>query len=479
MTTSSDSTANTKLLQSMSGSPRPSPTLVISELPPKTLVGIDLFSFTSTPNFYGVKDLPEGAHFLYTGATESFSLRCGEWLVVRNNGDIGNPRQLSHEDDIDIRLRKWDKAVENIVPLDENNDLGRQEAMKVRANLGVIWASGGLLSYQSQLNKERNQIRNDGDGRRFHSAEHSPSRIDWQELSRYITPMVLNRILGEAGFSNPHVEERWTISSGSSAAKDADHIPGLSKIDTANAIGIASEHGKELMFLPIDLKRTWREGAIGRERTEAAQDRSWALGDIIRHVSSISQLSYADKDTTGEEQLLGELQFTFLMILTLMNFSCMEQWKRLLSLVLTCRSAITEREPFFVEVLQLLRLQMRHFDDVEGGLFEMDGDDSGILLRKLLTTFKQSVEDIQSGYGTKVKEELACMEAWVISQYGWELSRDSIVRRGLVELEDGEQVEMELNGAEAEDETGEYAPLIVELEEGSEESSRPDMDMQM
>lgn len=458
----------------MSGSPQPTPTIVIAGLPPKTLVGIDLYSFTSAPNFHGVKDLPPGAHFLYTGTTESYSLRSGEWFYVGDTNDSERSGQLIKQGQIDIRLRKWDEALESVEAIDESTDVGRQEAMQLRANLGRIWASGGFLAYQSRLGAASGRAStSEGDD----AYEHTPSRGDWQKLASYITPSLLNRVLGPNVQRNT-TEHRWTITSGSSAPRDTDYIPGLSITEVANATGVAGEQEKELRFLPIDLKKTWREGAVGRERTEAAQDRSWALGDLITHAALSGQSDMGDVDTAGESQVLGELQFTFLVVLTLMNFSSLEQWKRLLGLILTCKAAIKEREGFFVKVIHLLRLQLSHCDDVEGGLFEMGGDDGGIILRNLLIKFKKSLDEIDPSGNTTVYKEFARLESWVKSEYDWELFRGSIVRRGMVELEDGEQVELEMKGTEEEDETGEYAPVVVDIgEEGPQEPLDTTMSM--
>lgn len=226
------------------------------------------------------------------------------------------------------------------------------------------------------------------------------------------------------------------------------------------------EQEKEFDFLPIDLKRTWREGAVGRERTEAAQDKSWALGDLVFKYSSRVSGEITIDERTGEAQLLGELQFTFLMVLTMMNFSCLQQWKRLLELILTCRRAILEREAFMSEVLRLLLRQLERCDDVEGGLFEIDGDEGGHFLRNLLSKIKRSVDEvIPKGTESMVKTELDKLEAWVKEEYDWELRRESIVRRGMLQLEDGEQIEMEMEDNDADEETGEYAPMVVDLGE--------------
>ena len=433
--------------------------MLIGNLPPKTLVGIDLLSFTSSPNFHGIKDLPAGAHFLYTGTSDSFSLRSGEWIFIQSSASTSSQSGVG----LDIRLRKWDEGLETLVQLDESTDEGKQEAMQRRANLGPIWRAGGLLAYRSQWDGK--DIDREGMAETV-----SPARGDWNCLTNYISPAVLDRVLGprKTAFEQ---DARWTITSGSSAACDKDQIPGLTATEAAAASGVAGEQEKNLQFLPIDLKRTWREGAIGRERTEAARDRSWALGDLIDRFAGEIQ---AENDTEatplepGEMQCLGEMQLTFLMVLTLMNFSCLEQWKRLLGIFLTCHAAIKARENFFIKMLQLLRVQLSHCNDVEGGLFEMDGDDGGSLLKSLLSRFRTSVDEVLGEQPSPVKTCLEHLEQWARKEFGWELQKGNIVRRGLLELEDGELIELDMNGAEEEDESGEYAPVIVNADDSAE-----------
>ncbi|PGH16645.1 hypothetical protein AJ80_05147 [Polytolypa hystricis UAMH7299] len=483
----------------MSTTHTPTPTILISSLPPKTLIGIDLVTFTSTSDFHGIKNLPAGAHFLYHGTTESFSLRSGEWFFVasqqqlqrEHNGFPGASRG------IDVRLRKWDAGIEGLVPVDEGTEAGLQEAMRQRANLGRLWQAGRLFAYRQSVatavaaaaeeeeeEEEEEQPEEKGE-EGLERSHHNRGGDDWHLLTNSISPSVLSRILGT---TTPDKDvdgrPRWVVSSASSAAQDTDHIPGLTTAEVAGAGGVAGEQEKDLRFLPIDLKRTWREGAVGRERTEAAQDRSWALGDIIRRYHDVDpkenggSTTAEDDETRGEAHVLGEMQFTFLMVLTLMNFSCLEQWKRLLGLILTCRAAIGARRGFFVKVLRLLKLQLRHCDDVEGGLFEMDGDDGGALLRKLLTGFRKVVDgDFAGGNGVPdVQRELELLETWVQREYGWETRQGAIVRRGMVELEDGERVELEISGTEEDDETGDYAPVVVDLGEGGYQSADVDME---
>lgn len=440
--------------------------MLIGDLPPKTLVGIDLLSFTSSPNFHGIKDLPAGAHFLYTGTRESFSLRSGEWFFIPANASTSSREALGPE----IRLRKWDEELETLVCVDEGTDEGRQEAMQRRANLGRIWRAGGLLAYRSQWDESEPGHDDAVAGANRITDTATPARGDWHRLTNYISPGVLDRILGPGKMASEQ-DTLWAATSGSSATCDKDHIPGLSATETASAGVVAGEQEKDLQYLPIDLKRTWREGAVGRERTEGALDRSWALGDLVdRFAGEIRAEADSDPGTLepGEVQCLGEMQLTFLMVLTLMNFSCLEQWKRLLGIFLTCRAAIRTRQNFFIKVLQLLRVQLSHCNDVEGGIFEMDGDDEGRLLKNLLSGFRKAVDDVFGDQPSGVNTCLERLEQWVKNEFGWELQKANIVRRGLLELEDGEQIEMDMNGAEEEDEAGEYAPVIVNADEEPE-----------
>jgi A1 cistron-splicing factor AAR2 len=275
-------------------------------------------------------------------------------------------------------------------------------------------------------------------------------------LTGYIDEGLLERVLG--GRTQRVVEVRageeaggrdWTISSISSAPQDAEKIPGLSASESV------VEGEKELNFLAVDLKKTWRDGAVGRERTDAARDRSWYLGRVIEEAGS------GDRKL-GTTQVLGELQLCFLMVMTLANWSCLEQWKRILGVLLSCRQALEEVEDYFVAVVRLLGLQLRHCEDVEGGLFDFKEEGAG-WLRGLLGQFRGNVEEVFGTVGGEtLKEELKKVEEYLRNEYGWERGKD-VLRRGLLELEDGERVDMDMDGADEEDETGEYAPVVVDL----------------
>lgn len=374
-------------------------------LPPGILCGIDLLSFTTTAQFRGFKDLPLGWHFVFTSETTSLSVRDGFWFHV--------PTTVTGS--IPLIVRKWDTSGGSLLPSDPDS---------FRVRLPLLWEKN-LSPYRQSADKET-------------KAETG----DWASLTEHVSPRLLGHLTQN---------EDWKITTASCAKEDRDEIPGL----TAEDFG---DEERELGMLGIDLKRTWRKGAIGRERTEAALDSSWALNDVVERWQPRDQ---KDKGEWGSV-VLGQMEACFLMVLTVANYSCLEEWKRCVGLVLTCKRAVREKEEWFGTFLVLLRRQMERCEDVEGGLFDLR-DEGGAYLKSLLKGFKMTLGKVfEDAEGEQVKKEMEELEAFMKSEYGWELG-DEFVRRGMLELEDGEQVEMETEEMDGEDERGEYAPVVVDL----------------
>ncbi|QDS75264.1 hypothetical protein FKW77_000832 [Venturia effusa] len=381
--------------------------VLLLNLSAAALGGIDLLSFTTTPRFKGIKNLPPGYHFIFTSSTSSLSMRHGAWFHVKST-KAGESAPLF--------IKKWNASKEAL-----EAETAPAEILRWRANLGSIWREGLSPYRQSAAQDEAAEEKN-----------------DWDLLTSEISESLLSGIAG------PTIDH-WTLTSASSAKVDEEKIPGLAQ----TATDILQE--KELTFFPIDLKRTWRPGATGRERTEAVLDHTWALNDLIQNHC---------RDKVALE-ILGEMQFCFLMVLSLNNYSCLEQWKRILNLLLTCKKSIVQHADLYVKLLSTLRLQLQHCNDVEGGLFDLS-DESGSLLKALLHKFKLGLAELPKESTTSVAEELFELENYLRGEHGWRLDSD-FVRKGMMEMEDGEKIELQVSGYEEEDESGEYAPVVVDL----------------
>ncbi|KAL8804619.1 MAG: hypothetical protein Q9182_002427 [Xanthomendoza sp. 2 TL-2023] len=409
----------------------PSPTLILLNLPPSILCGINLQTFTTTPTFLGIKSLPPGHHFLFTSPSASLSLRDGFWFHIPPPPP--SPTTTTTLPPPNPIFRKWNPETERLTPCPDDTE----------AHAFIRSKGGWDEIYEKNLTPYRQSARDEDVGK----------EEVWWGLTGHISSGLLGWFTGG---------DEWTVSSASSGVQDRDEIPGLSGEEVAGVVG----GEKELGMLGVDLRKTWREGAVGRERTEGARDRSWLLGEVCGRVSRSVGGGLDGEDEWGDV-VLGQMEVCFLMVLTLANYSCLEEWKRIFALVLTCEKAIEERYEFFEKFLALLRRQLERADDVEGGLFDMS-DDGGAFLNRLLKGFKRTIdryaktEDGMTDGIDDVEAEFEELEKWVRQQYGWEMG-DEFVRSGMLELEDGEMVEMETGEMEEEDESGEYAPMIVEL----------------
>ena len=394
------------------------PIILLPNLPKASFCGIDLISFTTSERFRGVKNVPPGWHFLFVSPSSSILERHGVWVYA---GGAGSSQALSaRSSGTPLIILNWSATDEELVP--------EHDATKVlwwRANLGSVWREG-LTPYRQSVAAAKDEGAEED--------ELMEEKNHWSSLTDYISTDRLARFTGTTKYAAHNI---FTLSSASCSTAEDEEIPGL---DDRNIGEEAS-----LSFLSIDLKRTWREGAVGRERTDGAKDRSWALENLPGSLDDV----------------LAETQFTFLMALTLANFSCLLQWRKVVELVLTCKKAVEEQLGFFARFLRLLGIQLEHCDDVEGGgLFEIR-EEGGRMLKELLRRFRKVVEEVAEGKG-EVKEGFEELEGVVKKTFGWELS-DDFVKRGKLQLEDGEEVEMVMNGQDEEDEMGEYAPVVVDL----------------
>lgn len=166
----------------------------------------------------------------------------------------------------------------------------------------------------------------------------------------------------------------------------------------------------------------------------------------------------------GFSYLLGELQLSFLSILTLNNYSCLLQWRRILTLILTSTSLVNTEPSLYISTLSLLRLQLSHSTDVEGGLFDFD-DEGGTFLKTLLLRFSRGLDSLSGATKAEVLEELEELQEWLAETHGWRFDQGggTFARSGVLELEDGERVDMDVGDFDEEDEEGEYAPMVVDL----------------
>ncbi|PNS17139.1 hypothetical protein CAC42_7193 [Sphaceloma murrayae] len=299
----------------------PTPALLLLSLPPSSLCGIDLLSFTTSPSFRGVKSLPPGPHFIFTSPHSTLAVRHGAWFLIP---DLVSGPGPGPDPSPTLILKRWDEPTETLQPV-----LDAAETLRARANLGAIWR-GGMAPYrQSSGSGSGSGSGSDG------PADQGPN--SWVGLTAEVTREYLSRVFGTG-------EEGWHVTTYSDVEDGADGLG-----------GVVQGTERALRLMAVDLRRTWREGATGRERTEGARDRSWYLF----HLAGGSGGEGSGHGSEGALRVvLAEFEFCFVMALTLNNFACLEQWRKLMRVVLTCRVVVAEVPGFFVRFLELVRGQM-------------------------------------------------------------------------------------------------------------------------
>lgn len=97
-------------------------------------------------------------------------------------------------------------------------------------------------------------------------------------------------------------------------------------------------------------------------------------------------------------------------------------------------------------------------------------------LQRSLTTYASRLDELFQALGDDVtpdrhlvRDAFADLEAWLNSRLGWDL-RAEYLRAGSLMLEDGEMVSAEMSDFEDEDERGEFAPVVVQLDGGGREA---------
>ena len=456
--------------------------LLLFSLPPSTFLGLDLFSFTtsSTPHkhpFHGLKLVPSGLHHLYIapGPQSDFSPRTGLWFYA--SGAPGSVVAL-----------KWSGQDAQLVQVAEQD-------LQEKGEWTRWWYDGSLVDYRARGGSGVQEV--------------GEARL-WQALVGEVGEGTLARVIEPPeGFGAmvegiPQKVKLWRVDSASSAAQDRDDEI-LSQIMLSQGIEYTGmdidkpkdhDHNQTLNFLPIDLKRTFPATATGRERTLAAQDRSWYLNHLIstylvQHAHPPPPAYILELDP-GSREVLGELEFAFIHALTLANYSCSQEYMRILAICLTCEERILANPGFYHRLIEVLTTELgagldcfappEAADLGGGGGAEGHGEAEAWapdwltegpnplpkLLRRFLRTLKRLLDEAESVQHRATLEEqlvrLGRLEIVVESKFGWVIDTSKVVKKGMVQLEDGEMVELEMTALlqEEEEEEGE-GPVVVEL----------------
>ncbi|KAK9454871.1 A1 cistron-splicing factor [Dipodascopsis uninucleata] len=460
----------------------PKTTIILDNIPDNCLLGIDFQFFTPTADFRGIKSIPDGIHVLHwstllranerehlTSTSTGFMLQEeNQNRIIEINGDND---EVIDESAMNGRLR----LAKNGTSLEPAlGSINMRMAHFIDAHEGSVLRFRWQDEEESFVEKPTNLPMKALEELYGHLLRYPENSFPvFSEIASEITVERLSQLL-------PVSYNKLKTPISSTSASDIDTYLLDEAIAKASGTKMQeSEDEESFRFLKYDLKRqrTWREGAVGRELTAAALDRSWFLSDIVR------------RQRDGDyNMVLAEVQQCFILIVILANYSAAEQWKRLLELLCTCKTAIYTMPDFYIKLLQILALQFEsipdvYFENLLGPLFvkkqirelkKTINDPSN----RSFTTTNENEQNITSFTESKRVEMLSLLSeisSVLREKFGVDISNSDSRRNKLnmaSEVETAQQYGSEdvnyepdigNESDDADEETGEYAPVIVNL----------------
>lgn len=512
---------------------------LILDLPPHSTVGCDTKaigtgsaesaaaagdSSGSNSGFQGIRDIPPGMHFIWVSEPNAMS-RCGYWFVT-------HPKEKSQQV---VRVKQWDKFNEVLV-----DPVSQFEVRDLRENMArllpqlIPYRFGGAAATATTTttrpippNGGVSSVAGGGGG----AKKLSEAEL-WQQLTCCITEKVLSRVTGKTG----PVSE-WLIDTSDTAAGENGGVVGPIAAtsynqktgDTKRTTAHNAHHKavyQTLVGSTGELNFLFPEGDVDLHEHYAGISNHEHRGGVISTPdTSLDILRLVDNPGTGitGEDLVGELQLTFLTGLHLSNLSCVDQWWHLvLKVFLRAHELLVRRPSLSLSFLQTLYAQIvyneeyiagttpsstqnSHQEEEEkvgivdvrheygGGGGATGADNNAAMtslldivpgnkkkLRAALTLYKRRMNEMLLDFApgdaqrgsitpeqTAVGQVFAEMEAW-FWRLGWDLRTDYVNSKPpKTTAVDGEGYDYDDN--DQDDDNDEYKPVIVDLDENGRE----------
>jgi len=351
-------------------------TLVLLDMPPGTEVGIDMNSWNIGNKFRGVKMIPPGIHFVYYS-----SVNLKERMTAPRTGFFYNFGRG------ELVARRWNPANEDL-----EDTVSETDRQRMKDDLRSLDSSLGRYPYSSWKK--------------------------WVSLSNRISDATLQRLEP----INRKISSVTDLIPDEDEDKQPDAagagISGPAPVDTDDIRlpAMSARPGTEVRYTKM-WTRQFPQGSSAQEITQHSMDASYQLTDFIGSLDKLygDQVSSTMSDRSHVQEILAELQFSFLCFLVGMNYDSFEQWKRLVVMMCSCDAAISKYPQLFSDFISDLYFQM---GEVPRDFFVDIVSNNNFLataLNTLFTTVKVG-EELPS----KLKQKSANFEENVTKRFGWD-----------------------------------------------------------
>ncbi|CDK28487.1 unnamed protein product [Kuraishia capsulata CBS 1993] len=332
-------------------------------------VGIDLFFFTTqTSRLRGIKLLDKGTHFLHCS---DYTNNCRFGLfIVCEPGDLFVVNIKEDAFEVVLVADSHGKVVDGVEFFESDMNLDDSvDNINLSKYRGEVLANlAYLLNYSQFDNSQWRGIVGD---------------VTWDQVRQIIPKGTTSRkVSGAVTTTDSSKQENDSLllairdASRNRTEKSAAYGNGQEDKILSSLKEDVNANG-ELVFFPIDLKKTIRPNATVVEVTHDYLDKSWYLQNVV----------------CKQTNFLAEFEISFVFMMILNNFNSYRQWMNLMLVVLGCVDAVTENPGFFLRVIKIWKSQLELLPEeiVDDGM-----SNSGLVDLKLLAEpmghFKSAIQ---------------------------------------------------------------------------------------
>lgn len=160
-------------------------------------------------------------------------------------------------------------------------------------------------------------------------------------------------------------------------------------------------------------------GSSAADITKHSLDGTYRLTNFISNLERIygDQVSSSMSDRCHSQEVLAELQFSFLCFLVGMNYDSFEQWKKMVNMICSCDEGLVKYPELFLDFISDLYFQIQ---EVPRDFF-VDIVSSDNFLCGSLGSLFSSVRSCE-GVSARLKTKAQRFEENVTRKFGWDFS---------------------------------------------------------
>jgi A1 cistron-splicing factor AAR2 len=324
--------------------------LICFNVPNGFQIGIDYYSYQVSNKFIGFKKIPKGVHFIYYSVDPNSPPICF-FDCFENN---------------DIKILEWNEKEEDFFFIKDENLLKETQLKFKRFEYNK-----DLGEYPLQKNKIWNKLSNFINKTLISNLEPLNKKIFPLSTEEYKKIKIFEN--KENDNENDKVNDKENKENDNENDKVNNKEKKENDIDNKKEIIENKTEKKiyQIYFTKIP-KLIYKKGLDPKELTELNLDKSKLLNQILK-----------DNFENKFENLLGELQFSYICFIVGQNFNGFEQWKKILDLICSCDEFWKNNQKNLILFLKALYNQLNTIEDD----FFLDEISNSNFLNQLLKNF--------------------------------------------------------------------------------------------